>query len=327
MNERLGVGVAILSSAAGAAAAVATRYLITSADPFTLAALRFGGGVICLLPLALLLRVRWPGRGDWPAVAGLGFMFFAVFFVFYNVALAYTTVARGTLALSTLPLMTMVVGALLGIEALSARKTAGVLLAMIGVAAALASEASDQRGNPFEVRAPDTHPEPGSSARAALASGLGDAPPGAWRGDLIMAGATLCMALYNVWSRPFIQRSSALGFLTAGMGVGATALVVISAYSGDLARVTRFAPDQWLAALYLAAGGGALAFFLWVYALQYASPTRVANTMTVNPIVAGLLAAIVLHEPIPLPLVVGLVAVFAGIWIATTESKAAADTL
>ena len=195
MNERLGVGVAILSSAAGAAAAVATRYLITSADPFTLAALRFGGGVICLLPLALLLRVRWPGRGDWPAVAGLGFMFFAVFFVFYNVALAYTTVARGTLALSTLPLMTMVVGALLGIEALSARKTAGVLLAMIGVA-------------------------------AALASGLRDAPPGAWRGDLIMAGATLCMALYNVWSRPFIQRSSALGFLTAGMGVGATALVV-----------------------------------------------------------------------------------------------------
>ena len=33
MNERLGVGVAILSSALGAAAAVATRYLIASADP------------------------------------------------------------------------------------------------------------------------------------------------------------------------------------------------------------------------------------------------------------------------------------------------------
>src|SRR5262245_31701627 len=232
MNERLGVGIAVLSSALGGAAAVATRYLIASADPITLATLRFGGGVLCLLPLALALRVRWPARGDRLAVAGLGFMFFAVFFVFYNVALAYTTVARGTLALSTLPLMTMVVGAVLGIEALSARKTVGVLLAMIGVT-------------------------------AALASGLRDAPPGAWRGDLIMAGATLCMALYNVWSRPFIQRSSALGFVTAGMAVGATALVVICALSGDLARVTRFAPDQWLAAFYLAAGGGALAFFLW----------------------------------------------------------------
>ena len=294
MNERFGVAVAIVSSAVGAAAAVATRYLIASADPFTLAALRFGGGVICLLPLALMLRVRWPGRGDWPAVAGLGFMFFAVFFVFYNLALAYTTVARGTLALSTLPLMTMVVGAVLGIEALSARKTVGVLIAMLGVA-------------------------------AALASGLADAPAGAWRGDLIMAGATLCMALYNVWSRPFIQRSSALGFLTAGMGVGAAALVLISALSGGLTRVSAFTPAEWLAALYLGAGGGALAFFLWVYALQYASPTRVANTMTVNPIVAALLAAIILGEPITLPLVIGLITVFAGLWIATTDSKAAAQ--
>jgi MFS transporter, YNFM family, putative membrane transport protein len=35
--------------------------------------------------------------------------------------------------------------------------------------AALASEASGQRGNSLKVRAPDTRPEPGSSARAATA--------------------------------------------------------------------------------------------------------------------------------------------------------------
>jgi drug/metabolite transporter (DMT)-like permease len=292
MNERFGVGVAVLSCSFGAGAAVATRYLIGAADPFTLAAIRFGGGVLCLLPLALLLDVRWPQRTDWPAVAGLGFMFYAVFFVFYNVALAYTTVARGTLALSTLPLMTMLAGALLGIEALTARKTAGVLLAMAGVA-------------------------------VALAAGLANAPAGAWRGDLIMAAATLCMALYNVWSRPFIGRSSALGFLTAGMAVGGGALVLISLASGGAAQLWRFAGADWIAALYLAAGGGALAFFLWVYALQHASPTRVANTMTVNPLVAGVLAAALLGEPITLNLVIGLLAVFAGIWIATTERRVA----
>jgi drug/metabolite transporter (DMT)-like permease len=292
MRESLGVGVAIVSSAVGGAAAVATRYLITSADPFTLAAVRFGGGVVCLLPIALLLRVRWPaGRRDRLLVAGLGFLFFAVFFVLYNLALAYTTVARGTLALSTLPLMTMLVGALFGIEALSMRKSIGVMVAMCGVA-------------------------------AALASGLATAPPGAWRGDLIMIGATFCMALYNVWSRPFIARSSALGFLTAGMLAGAAALVLISAVSGGVARLGAFTFSEWLAALYLAAGGGALAFFLWVWALQHASPTRVANTMTINPIVAGLLAAGLLGEPLTLNLVVGLIAVFAGVWIATTDSPA-----
>ena len=42
--------------------------------------------------------------------------------------------------------------------------------------------------------------------------------------------------------------------------------------------------------------------------------------MTVNPIAAGLLAAQLVGEPITLHLVIGLVAVFAGIWIATTPS-------
>ncbi len=292
MNERWGVGVAILSSSCGAGAAVATRYLIGTADPVTLGAIRFGGGVICLLPLAMLVPVRWPPRGDWPSVAVLGFLFYAVFFVLYNLALGFTTVARGTLALSTLPLMTMAVGSLLGMEALSARKMAGVLTAMLGLA-------------------------------IALASGLKAAPPGAWRGDLIMAGATFCMAVYNVYSRRFVGRSSALGFLTAGMAVGGGSLVLVSLLSGGASAAAAFDAKAWIAAIYLAAGGGALAFFLWVLALQYASSTRVANTMAVNPLVSSLLGLALLGEPIPLSLIVGFIAVLSGIWIATSESPAA----
>ena len=42
--------------------------------------------------------------------------------------------------------------------------------------------------------------------------------------------------------------------------------------------------------------------------------------MTVNPIAAGLLATPLVGEPVTPNLIVGLVAVFPGIWIATTES-------
>jgi hypothetical protein len=45
--------------------------------------------------------------------------------------------------------------------------------------------------------------------------------------------------------------------------------------------------------------------------------------MTVNPITAGLLATQLVGEPITVNLVAGLGAVFAGIWIATTEVKQA----
>src|SRR4029079_12921603 len=207
--------------------------------PITLAILRWAIGFLCVLPAALLLKARWPQRRDLPAVAALGFCFFGVFFVLYNIAMSYTTAARASLALATLPLHTMLVGALLGIEALTARKSIGVGIAVLGVA-------------------------------AALASGLSAAPSGAWRGELIMTGAVLCMAFYNVWSRPFIQRSSALGFLTVGMGAGAAALILIGSLTGSIAALRGFGAPQSIAGVYLGIAGGALAFILWVLALQRA---------------------------------------------------------
>ena len=290
MGEWIGVSLALASSGLGGTAAAITRYLVGNADPVTLAILRWGIGFACLLPTAAVLRVRWPPRRDWAAVAILGFCFFGLFFVLYNIAIGFTTAARASLALATLPLHTMVVGALLGIEPLTARKFTGVGVAVLGVI-------------------------------AALASGLSAAPVGAWRGELIMTGAVLCMAFYNVWSRPFIRRSSALGFLTVGMGAGAAGLVVVGSLTGSLAVLGKLSAPQWIAGVYLGIGGGAAAFLLWVLALERATPTRVASTMTVNPLAAGVLATQLVGEPITPNLVVGLVAVFAGIWIATSEPK------
>jgi drug/metabolite transporter (DMT)-like permease len=138
-----------------------------------------------------------------------------------------------------------------------------------------------------------------------------------------MLGAVVCMAFYNVLSRPFMQRSSALGFLTVGMGTGAAALVIAGVFTGSFAALKGFGTAQWIAGIYLGIGGGAAAFILWVLALQRATPTRVANTMTVNPIAAALLATQLVGEPITPNLVAGLVAVFAGIWIATSQTRTA----
>ena len=138
----------------------------------------------------------------------LGVSFFGLFFILYNIAVSYTTAARASLALCTLPLLTMVVGAVVGREALTARKSLGVILAVAG-------------------------------ATAALASGLADAPQRAWIGELIMVGAVLCMAVYNVYSRPFIQRSSALGFLVVGMGAGAAVLIMLGWVTGRITRARR----------------------------------------------------------------------------------------
>jgi drug/metabolite transporter (DMT)-like permease len=290
MGEWIGVSIALLSSCLGGTAAAITRYLVTGVDPISLAILRWGIGFLCVLPAALVLKVRWPQQRDWPAVALLGLAFFGLFFILYNIAIGFATAARASLALATLPLHTMVVAALLGVEPLTLRKSIGVCVAVLGV-------------------------------MGALAAGLSAAPDGAWRGELIMTAAVFCMAFYNVLSRPFMQRSSALGFLTVAMGTGAAALVLVGLFTGSIAALKSLGTSQWIAGIYLGVGGGAAAFILWALALERATPTRVASTMTVNPIAAALLATQLVGEPITPNLVFGLVAVFAGIWIATTEIK------
>jgi len=242
-NEYVGVLAAVASSALGGVAGGTTRFAIGTSDPVTLGVFRFGVGFLLLLPIALALRIKWPRGRDWLAVAALGVMYFAFFIVLFNLAFRYTTAARGSLALSTLPLMTMLVGAAFGVEALDSRKSVGVVIAMAGAA-------------------------------VALISGLADAPAGAWRG-------------------------------------------------GDsYASVASFHGPQWMAVVYLGVFGGAAAFFLWVFALERTTPTRTAITMTINPVFASAVGAFTLGEPIGINLVVGLVAVFAGIWIATSESAA-----
>src|SRR3989442_15704368 len=98
MNERIGVPAAVLSSALGGMAAAATRFVIGAVDPVTLAAFRFGGGFLFLLPLALMARSRWPQGRDWIGTALLGLLFFAGFFIVYNVPPAPPTVPPRTLA-------------------------------------------------------------------------------------------------------------------------------------------------------------------------------------------------------------------------------------
>lgn len=288
-REGLGVAAALASSTLGGTSVVATRYLMDALDPATLGVFRFGIGCALLLPVVPALRAPWPPRRDWPAVALLGLLFFTAFPFLFNTALAHTTAAHGAVALSTQPLLTLAVGAALGVERLTRRKAAGVLLAMAGVA-------------------------------LALGTGLADAPPRAWIGDLLMVGAAGCAALYSVWSRPFVRRSSPLSFSAIGMAAGVCGLAALALSAGP-AALPALDPAGWAAVLYLGLIGGALTFFLWVFALGRTSPTRVAISVTVNPVAAALFGTLALGEPLGWPLLAGLAAVAAGIGVAATDGR------
>jgi drug/metabolite transporter (DMT)-like permease len=136
-----------------------------------------------------------------------------------------------------------------------------------------------------------------------------------------MVGATVCFALYSIWSRPFIARSSPLGFVTAGMGSGSLVVCLLALAGGGFASTRGFGAGQWTAVAYLAIFGAALTFFLWVFALARTTPTKVTNTITLNPVTASIVATFLVGEPIGLALLVGIAAVFVGILVASTERQ------
>ncbi|CAM5767091.1 hypothetical protein LMIY3S_02045 [Labrys miyagiensis] len=288
-----GVLAAVLSSGIGGTAVVATRHLSGTIDPIALGALRFGVGFCFLLPLTLTRKERWPERADWARVGGLGVLFFALFPFLFNASLHFTTAARGALALSTLPLLTMLAGAVMGAETITARKAAGVFVAMTGVA-------------------------------LALLSGLSKAPNGAWRGDLLMVCAAISMAFYTIWSRPLIRRSGPIRFTAVAMGVGAVCLVAAAGAGGGIPRVAALATQQWLAVAYLGIIGSAFVFFLWAFAVTRTTPTLVAISVAVNPVTASFAGQVFLDEPLRWNIIAGLVTVCLGIGIATTAAKAPA---
>ena len=262
---------------------MATRFLVGGVDPLAVALLRYGIAALCLVAIAGPRRsVRWH-RTDLPWVLGLGALMFTLFPLLFCYGLAYTTAARGTLALSTMPVLTMLLARMTLGEPLTARRILGVLLAVAGVAWALTGQ-------------------PG-----------GLAGPGTGLGDAIMLGTAVVGSVYAVLCRRALVGRDPLVFTAQAALVGAALLVFLALAAGAFGQLPRLDGRGWLAALYLGLFGGALSFWLWNLGLGRTSATNVAVAVTVNPVSAMLFGSLLLAEPLTANLLGGLALVAAGI--------------
>ena len=281
---------ALWAAVAAAAASVffggmvfCTRFVIDQTEPLTLAFFRFGIGFVCVAPVLMRSdrpRVR---QTDWGAIAGLGVLLYALMPVLVSAGLQFSYASRGALVLASQPLFTLLLAYWRGEERLTPVKLFGIALAMGGLGLALSEDL------------PRT-----SSASI-------------WAGDALLFCAAVCIAVYNVYSQPQLQRYPAPVFTALSMGLGALSLLPFSLGLGLAQGWPAFTPLGWMAVLYIGTFGGGIGYALWVWALAHTSPTRVAIFLTLNPLTATLLGGAFLDEPITLRFVMGLLAVLAGI--------------
>lgn len=268
------------------AAIVATRFAVDQAGPLSLALLRYAIGVACLLPFALAVgRVRFALR-DLVPIALLGILQFAAVIALLNYALQSISSGRAALIFASFPLITMVLAALVGHERLTPAKTAGVLLSIAGVALALGER----------VWTPE-------------------ATEGSWIGEAAAFASAFCGAACSVLYRPYLRAYPALPVGAVAMLASVAFLALAATGEGFFTAWPSFTPIGWAAVVFIGLSSG-IGYFLWLWALRHAAATRVTVFLSLSPITAALLGALLLGEPLTPPLLGGLAAVVAGLWLA-----------
>ncbi|HEY2990411.1 MAG TPA: DMT family transporter [Candidatus Binatia bacterium] len=286
MTELLGVAAALFGSVLGGTVAAASRYAVGTVNPLGVTTLRYSIGAVCLLAFAVPAVRKFENSRQFLAAAALSLLFYALYPYLFTLSFTYTTAARGALALATMPLLTLGFAILLGREAFSWNRLAGIAIAVAGLAYALAPK-------------------------------LGGASSSAWKGDLIMIAAAAVQAMCNILARSFIQRMGALLFTAFGLSIGAVVLVAVSAASGVIQTLPPLETTAWAVIVYLGTVGCGLTWVIWSVAIRLANPSSVALTVTVNALTASFLGAFFLSEPVGYEFIVGLIAVSLGIAVAT----------
>lgn len=260
---------------------VASRFVIDQTQPASLALMRYGIGALCLLPfVASTSQVRFLRR-DLVPMALLGIVQFGIVIALANYALQFVPAARVALIFATLPLQTMLVAALLRQESLTLYKTLGVSVTLIGVGLTL-----------------------GESALA-----------GVWKVDLIVLLSASAAALCTVLYRPYLKKYPALQVSSFGMVASVLFLAFLAVREGFFTGVPSFTPMGWLAILFVGTSSG-LGYYLWLWALNHATPTKVTIFLALNPITATFLGTLFLDERPSFRLIVGLVCVVLGLAVA-----------
>ncbi|MBA2564261.1 MAG: EamA family transporter [Gemmatimonadetes bacterium] len=278
--------VLLLTQALLASLAIAAKLALRELPAAGLVLLRVGGAGLVLAAVVPRARLASAFRADLPSLALYSLLGVVANQLLYVGGLTHTTAINANILITTVPVFTLAIAALLGRERATPVALGGLALALAGALVL--------------VRAGDVDLQRERS--------LGNA--------MIVMNA-LAYAGYLVLSKDLLARYpplvvTAAVFLLGTVGVlpfGAPALATL-----DWAAVSS---RTWLAVLYIILVPTAAAYGLSLWALSRSSSTVVAVYVYVQPLVTMLLAPAVLGESVGVDALVAGAAIFAGIALVT----------
>ncbi|MGH3111595.1 MAG: DMT family transporter, partial [Gaiellaceae bacterium] len=236
----------------------------------------------------ILWRARGlPGltRRDAVRVVLAGLLVVVGYHLFLNFGTRHTTSGVAALVVALAPGITVVLAVALGLERIRARHVVGLALAFAGVVVVVAL---------------------GSGQELSFES---------VQGPLLVLGAPISFALYNVILKPLLGRYDLLALTAASSLVGTIGLLPL-VRSSTVDVVAEASPEIAAEILYLGVLATLLGYILWNAGLRELGPTRAVTYAYGIPPLAVALGAVLLDEPITAWLEVGAALVVGGIVLA-----------
>lgn len=267
---------------------IATKIALRDISPFTLIWLRFGIGI-------LILGIFVYGRKEFSLISGkeLGYFsllgFLGITFHQWLQSNGLITAQAVTTAwiITTIPIFIAILSRIVLKEKLGWIRLSGIAVAAFGVLLVVTK----------------------GDLQSAVHGKFGSF------GDLLILISAPNWALFSVLSRRALKSYSSTNAMLYVMTLGwifISPFFFIQSGFNEIAAITL---NGWLSILFLGIFCSGFAYIFWYDALKAITASRVGSLLYIEPIVAVIVAAILLNEPILLMTIMGGVLIMFGVWM------------
>jgi drug/metabolite transporter (DMT)-like permease len=269
-----------------------TKFALRGFQPLQLSLVRFvlAGGILLLLWRLRPQREKVT-RADLKRLALLGFVSLTVYFSFETLGIARTGAGVASILIASVPVFVSVLGAVFLKERNAPLQWAGVLLSFAGV--------------------------------VALVLLGGDSGQSTLTGNLLVLGAALAAAVYQLLARRILAEQRSALYVTAFQNLfGAVFMAPLALIEALWVGVRRPTLEAGLGLGYLVVFSSVLAYLLLNYGLRFVPAGRASTFVNLVPIVAVIGAYVLLGERFNLGQGLAALVVVAGVWLANRRGVA-----
>ena len=268
--------------------AIGVRFVLREMGPYWSAAIRFAIAGLILVVAMVGTGRRVPRGRQLVGTLLFGVLGFGLAYTFLYEALINAPAGTTMLTLAIVPLLTVLLAAVQGIERFRLMGLVGAVIAAAGIVVVGADELS--------LNVP-------------------------MLSLLLLLAAAVCQAESGIVVKRF-PPGDPVAANGIGMLLGAAMLAVVALLTGERVEVpTR--PETWLAMAYLIGPGSIAVFVLVLYVLARWTASATSYAFLLFPLVAVVFGAILLREPIRPSFLLGGAIVLAGVYIGAVRRPAA----